>query len=876
MLTTVLFFYNSLFPQQLSPESREKVRSWLQPGIAMGLLGIILMLFSFNVSDTFIFDYRHIAVVTAAMIGGPFSSIIAAIIVGSARLFIQGSITTTSIVALINIVAIGIAATYVVRHITGYLMRWAAHYIVIVILTSCTVYFVMGKDSLAILPDFFLVMMVGTMFTAYLIHYLSQSSLRQHQVTISEQKYRQISSLQEAIFQSASEVAIIVTDSSGRITTFNKGAENLLGYAAHEVIGAETPLLFHLKSEVDRRGEEMSRLSGKKITGFDVFTENPRNGKADEREWTYVRKDGSHLSINLILTGLWIEDEIHGFIGIATDVTDKKQSELALQEQNEELQAQQEELQAQQDELTDVLVQMEASESSLRKRNQLSLSLSNSLNRSILLQSVTDAFASIYQADRGIMVMLDASRDYASYGISNELAKQFIDRLDDYFLPRLYKDKRPFMITRMSEMNENGYHADSSVCSDLFVPILNAKEELSALLTVTRMGDPITSNEVADAAGLALQISLAIDKLKLHEVAIDQQELVQNMLDTIQEGLQLLDTQGNIIQVNTQFQTLIGQEQLQGMTLAQYMELVRPVIDNPQAFEDYLHNQLARPGHNHASLVYTIQGHGNQVIRVYCEPLYRADQLYGLLFVHRDITREYELDKMKSDFVNTVSHELRTPLSSILGFAELMLNKEQSPEKRMKYVSTIHQEATRLSVLINDFLDLQRMESGRQTYNFKPFDLVSSLHSVIDLFKDQPGICEFHLQHPPTAIEVFGDEDKLKQVMMNLLSNAYKYSPNGGNIEVSITQQDDRWLIAVKDEGLGIPAEAIPHLFSKFYRIDLSDRRKIGGTGLGLAIVNEIINAHHGQITVDSTLGAGSTFTLILPTLASVEAAATI
>lgn len=232
------------------------------------------------------------------------------------------------------------------------------------------------------------------------------------------------------------------------------------------------------------------------------------------------------------------------------------------------------------------------------------------------------------------------------------------------------------------------------------------------------------------------------------------------------------------------------------------------------------------------------------------------------------IARNMVLDSLvqiKSELVNTVSHELRTPLASILGFTELLLHRELKPERQEKYLTTIFNEAKRLTALVNDFLDLQRLESGKQCYEKRDIELVPLLEKVIEGQQITTRQHEIILEVFANHSVIFGDTTKLIQVFTNLINNAVKYSPNGGQIKVSVFQSERQLKIAVSDNGLGIPKDSIEKLFSKFYRVDNSDRRTIGGTGLGLAIAQEIVYAHGGEITVQSEQGKGSTFTVILP-----------
>jgi CheY-like chemotaxis protein len=180
-------------------------------------------------------------------------------------------------------------------------------------------------------------------------------------------------------------------------------------------------------------------------------------------------------------------------------------------------------------------------------------------------------------------------------------------------------------------------------------------------------------------------------------------------------------------------------------------------------------------------------------------------------------------------------------------------------------LSTIHQEAQRLTGLINDFLDLQRMESGKQNYVFQEVDLLPIVENVIELQNVNTSLHRFEIVRQTDKSVVWGDPDKIRQVFTNMVGNAVKYSPNGGLVQIVYKQSGDNLVIELSDEGLGIPEDALSKLFSKFYRIDNSDRREIGGTGLGLAIVKEIMLAHQGEIAVASEYGRGSTFSLRFP-----------
>jgi signal transduction histidine kinase/HAMP domain-containing protein len=236
------------------------------------------------------------------------------------------------------------------------------------------------------------------------------------------------------------------------------------------------------------------------------------------------------------------------------------------------------------------------------------------------------------------------------------------------------------------------------------------------------------------------------------------------------------------------------------------------------------------------------------------------------LQVQQALEQVKEVDRLKSELINTVSHELRTPLSSILGFAELLLQKSPEAAKAQKYQTMIYQEARRLTGLINDFLDLQRIEDNRFELVKKPVDLAELIRTNVEVYRGQSAKHTLTISVEPNLPPINTDPDRLAQVLGNLLSNAVKYSPAGGLIEVSALRRSAQEVeVTVKDHGLGIPAEALPKLFHPFYRVDNSDRRQIGGTGLGLALCRQTLRTLGGDIWVRSEYQKGSAFIFSLP-----------
>lgn len=246
----------------------------------------------------------------------------------------------------------------------------------------------------------------------------------------------------------------------------------------------------------------------------------------------------------------------------------------------------------------------------------------------------------------------------------------------------------------------------------------------------------------------------------------------------------------------------------------------------------------------------------------------------GILMVIRDITRFRRLERVRSDFVANVSHELQTPLTSIRGFAETLIDGAlDDPATSRRFVGIIHDEASRLTRLIDDLLDLSRLESGRTPMRRRRTDVVALAVKVaesLDGRVQQAGL-RMEVAFPPHFPEVLADPDQILQVMVNLVGNSLKYTPVGGRISIEGQDHGDHVVVTVRDTGVGIPRADLPRIFERFYRVDKARTRASGGTGLGLAISKHIVEAHGGKIWAESEPGRGTAISFTLPKVDSVK-----
>lgn len=243
-----------------------------------------------------------------------------------------------------------------------------------------------------------------------------------------------------------------------------------------------------------------------------------------------------------------------------------------------------------------------------------------------------------------------------------------------------------------------------------------------------------------------------------------------------------------------------------------------------------------------------------------------GEEVLGVLIIVQDVTKVKMLEQMRSDFVANVSHELKTPLTSIKGFSETLKFVEDK-ETRDKFLDIINIEAERLSRLIHDILTLSELENKDMLEGAELINVNSSIDEVYNITKQIADSKNIGIVYEPSEEEylIDGDRDKFKQMLINVVDNAIKYTNDGGYVYINLNKNGNNLIIKVKDTGIGIPSEHIPRLFERFYRVDKGRSRDSGGTGLGLAIVKHIAILLNGEVNVESEINKGTTFTITLP-----------
>jgi len=236
-----------------------------------------------------------------------------------------------------------------------------------------------------------------------------------------------------------------------------------------------------------------------------------------------------------------------------------------------------------------------------------------------------------------------------------------------------------------------------------------------------------------------------------------------------------------------------------------------------------------------------------------------------VLVIASDETRLHELEQTRRDFISSVSHELRTPLSSIDLMIETILDTGGDPEALDLFLPRVKREINRMVQLVEDLLVLARAESGRLRLRREDVDLSSVAANILKTFEPRAAQLGVTLDFEGESARIDGDPDRLAQVLVNLIDNALRHTPAGGSVRIAVRQSDGAATLVVRDTGVGIPYNDLPHIFERFYVVERSRARESTGTGLGLSIVKGIVEAHGGTVRVDSEFGLGATFTCAFP-----------
>jgi len=410
--------------------------------------------------------------------------------------------------------------------------------------------------------------------------------------------------------------------------------------------------------------------------------------------------------------------------------------------------------------------------------------------------------------------------------------------------------------------------------------ITNSVRELSDAVGIVAKGDLTSKIEVRtkDEIGqLAVDFNQMIEDLRwleekrkraeeeLNQALLDTEEArdkIDGILKSIADGLIVTDIY-NVILMNHAAEELLG---------VRYKDMFNRPIDfsiKEKTLREKVRETLDKKttGRQFDFELQSDDPEHPKIMRARTSVIFDSESKEtGIVTIMYDVTHEREVDRMKTEFISTAAHELRTPLTSIQGFSEILLMREDlKPEEKKKFLTHINKQSVGLAAIINDLLDISRIESGRGfALNKEPWDAGDALKQILPYFQEHYKKHSFELNLPDKTVELHADKDKIGQVLKNLLSNAIKFSPAGGLIWVKGKVVDMGYQVSIEDQGMGMTPDQVEKVFDKFYRVDASNTA-IEGTGLGMSIVKYIVEAHGGKVWVESEFEKGTTVRFTMP-----------
>lgn len=670
--------------------------------------------------------------------------------------------------------------------------------------------------------------------------------------------------LQSAIFNSAN-FSSIATDAHGVIQIFNVGAEKMLGYTAVEVVNLRTPADISDGQEIIARATELSTELGTPIApGFEAMVFKASRGIEDIYELTYIRKDGSRFPAVVSVTALRDANEtIIGYLLIGTDNTARKQAEEAL-----------------------------------RKAGALQSAIFNSANFSSI---ATDAKGVIQIFNVGAERMLgydalevmnkitpaDISDPQELVIRARALSAEFGTTITPGFEALVFKASRG-----IEDIYELTYFRKDGSRFPAVVSVTALRDDADSIIGYLLIGTDNTARKQIEA-----------ERQKLDQRLRDQHFYTRSLIESNIDAMMTTDPRGIIMDVNKQTETLTGctRDELIGAPFKNY-------FTEPTLAEAGINRVLNEGKVTNYELTARHRDGQLTVVSYNAKTFHDRDRvLQGVFAAARDVTdlrlfeqrlqlKNVELEeasRMKSEFLANMSHELRTPLNAIIGFSEILRDGliGNLSEQQRGFISDIFSSGNHLLSLINDILDLSKVEAGKMTLDLEPVEIWSLFANSLSIIREKAAARHINLimDVPRELGDINADARKVKQIVYNLLSNAVKFTVDGGEVKLSVRKvsRDDlcqipaKWngrtfsvpdnefsqflKIVVSDSGIGIAPEGMDQLFKPFSQIDSGLSRKFEGTGLGLAMLKNLAELHGGAVAVESSVGEGSRFTVWLP-----------
>ncbi len=422
-------------------------------------------------------------------------------------------------------------------------------------------------------------------------------------------------------------------------------------------------------------------------------------------------------------------------------------------------------------------------------------------------------------------------------------------------------------VTMLPEGFDKSYASSLGVQSYLAVPVRNGGKAAGVMFVgcLSHM-KRFSTDELHMVQAMADHLASIGENARLREHSERERETLEAIITSMSEGLIVIGHDRSVRYVNRAAQGILDlRDTLTQQPLEVLIDSLSGRIGEPEDWQDQIVRPLnhGREPFNFSLLLKTADGRD---IDASVFSIDRNGDRLGAGIILRDVTREREVDRMKSEFVSVASHELRTPMTSVFGFAELLLSRcpEMTPAHR-GWVENIHRESMRLNEIVEDLLNVSRIESGRLSLVAEPVALMPLVSEIVVQFQKNSPKHMISVRVPDTFPSILGDKKGLHRVLFNLLDNAIKYSPKGGPVSVEAAIQDNMSVISITDRGIGIPDKELPRLFTRFHRVQRPETGGLRGTGLGLYVVKSLVERMDGSIRIESRLNEGTTVYVHMP-----------
>ncbi len=505
----------------------------------------------------------------------------------------------------------------------------------------------------------------------------------------------------------------------------------------------------------------------------------------------------------------------------------------------------------------------------------------------VTLRRLVQRIAMILQAEKICIMFFDRERGELlgippAFGVDDEKLDLFRVRATHGVSGQVFREGEPIIFhdatadPRTKKDMVSLLHVHNGITVPLVIERRDEENRVTDRTTIgvlhafnKRHGEDFNDEDVRLLERMARNVGSIIANLQLYKEVVEEREELLQTFESLASGIILVSPEGKVSQVNAAARAMFGTSA--ALIGKPYTDLVRE-----DSITKLIESGLRGESPDPIEINYHAAGSERILTAQVTEVKSDDGRLLGLVGVLNDVTEQRNVERMKSSFVAMASHELRTPLTAIKGFVStLLMDDDFSNDERREFHQIIDQECDRLTRLINDLLNTARIEANESLKpNYKRFNVQNLVDKVLTIQRQASQKHNIFAKCDRPLPEIIGDEDKVDQILTNIINNAIKYSPDGGDIILHGYFDDDWVTMGVEDSGMGIAPDQLNKVFEKFHRVNNEDNRRIYGTGLGLFLVKHLVEQIHlGKIWVESELGKGSTFWIKLPRALNIEKA---